>query len=103
MPARSRRIPSPPALATTLASSVKGSLSVLARLHHVRRREWLRIGIAELLHEPSGEVHVRIHLGAVPDDRYLYIPLRDLLVLLSETSTASDAYSHSTAPDLPRQ
>lgn len=57
-----------------------GEVGVLAAMTHGGKSNWLRVGVAtvELGH---GRPMLRVHLGAIPDDRDLYIPLGDVLTL----------------------
>lgn len=89
--ARTRRRPASPPFVPE-----SQGLSVLARLSLAGQAEWLRVGRADLHHDPAGRPLLRICLGAIPDDRFLYIPLRELLELAHDLqSLAQPAAGHA--------
>lgn len=62
---------------------------VLGQVSLGSQRPWLPVGEATLDRGCAGQALLRIQMGAVPADMLLYIPLRDLLLLLGEPEQAA--------------
>lgn len=59
----------------------KGEVGVLAAMRRNGRNSWLRVGVATVEPGHAGQMMLCVHLGALPDDRELYIPLGDVMAL----------------------